>query len=88
MSDILSTFVALLLKSGLVMLAANEVRGVVLAAPVFYGMYQAGGTLMAIWLGFCSLSGIALSVIMPMFVARKFRIFERLAVKHQPASAA
>ena len=56
------------------MLVANEVRGFVLAAPILYGMYQAGGTLMAIWLGICSLAGIALTVVGPLFVARKLKL--------------
>jgi sensor c-di-GMP phosphodiesterase-like protein len=41
-------------------------------------MYQAGGTLLAIWLGFCSLGGIALSVLVPIFVERRFKLRERL----------
>lgn len=70
----ITTIVGLLVKAGLALLVANEVRGFVLAAPVLYGMYQAGGTLMAIWLGICSLAGIALSVVVPMFVARKLKL--------------
>ena len=70
----ISTLVGLLAKAGLAMLLANEVRGLVLAAPVLYGMYQAGGTLMAIWLGICSLAGIALTVVGPLFVARKLKM--------------
>ena len=70
----ISTLVGLLAKAGLAMLLANEVRGLVLAAPVLYGMYQAGGTLMAIWLGVCSLAGIALTVVGPLFVARKLKL--------------
>ena len=66
-----STFLGLLLKTGVVLLVLNEVRGLVLAAPVIYGMYQAGGSLMAIWIGFCSLAGIALSVIVPMVAGKK-----------------
>lgn len=66
--------VRLLVKAGLAALVANEVRGIVLAGPVLYAMYQAGGTAMAIWLGFCSLAGIALSVIVPLFVARKLKL--------------
>jgi hypothetical protein len=53
---------------------ANEVRGFILAAPVIYGMYAAGGTWMALWLGVCSLGGIALSVAAPVFVARKLNL--------------
>jgi hypothetical protein len=37
-------------------------------------MYVAGGTWMAIWIGFCSLAGITLSVIAPLFVVRKFKL--------------
>ena len=69
-----TTFLGLIVKAGLALLVANEVRGFVLAAPVLYGMYQAGGTVMAIWLGICSLAGIALTVIGPMFVARKLKL--------------
>lgn len=66
--------VRLLVKAGLAALVANEVRGLVLAGPVLYAMYEAGGTAMAIWLGFCSLAGIALSVVAPLFVARKLKL--------------
>ena len=65
--------VRLLVKAGLAALVANEVRGIILAGPVLWGMYQAGGTAMAIWLGFCSLAGIAISVFPPWFVARKLK---------------
>ena len=66
--------VRLLTKVGLGVLVANEARGLVLAAPVLYGMYEAGGTAMAIWLAICSLAGIALTVFGPLFVARKFKL--------------
>ena len=66
--------VRLLVKTGLAALVANEVRGIILAGPVLWGMYQAGGTAMAIWLGFCSLAGIAISVFAPWFVARKLKL--------------
>lgn len=66
--------VRFLVKVGLAALLANEVRGIVLAGPVLYAMYEAGGTAMAIWLGFCSLAGIALSVVAPYFVARKLKL--------------
>lgn len=67
-------FVRLLAKAGLGLLIANELRGLVLAAPVLYGIYEAGGTAMAVWLAFCSLSGIVLSVVGPLFVARKIKL--------------
>jgi hypothetical protein len=69
-----SSVVNVLAKAGISLLVANEVRGAAVAAPVLYGMYEAGGTLMAIWLGVCSLAGIALSVAGPLFVARKFKL--------------
>ena len=66
--------VRLLVKAGLAALVANEVRGLILAGPVLYGMYEAGGTAMAAWLALCSLTGIAISVLGPLFVARKFKL--------------
>lgn len=69
----LSTFLSVFLKAGVVLLVFNEVRGLILAAPVLYGMYQAGGSLMAIWVGFCSLAGIALTVIVPIFAAKRLQ---------------
>jgi hypothetical protein len=66
--------VRLLVKAGLAALVANEVRGLVLAGPVLYAMYEAGGTAMAVWLAFCSLAGIALSVVAPLLVARKLKL--------------
>ena len=72
------------LKVGAIALVMNEVRGLILAGPVIYGIYQAGGTLTAIWLGVSSLGGIALSVIVPVVAARKLRkqIDKRLSRKH------
>ena len=66
--------VRLLVKAGLAALVANEVRGLILAGPVLYGMYEAGGTAMAMWLAFCSLAGIAISVFVPLGLARKFKL--------------
>jgi hypothetical protein len=74
MAELFSTLGALLLKVGIVALVANEVRGFILAAPVLYGMYLSGGTMMALWLGFCSLAGIFLSVAAPIFVAKKLKL--------------
>jgi hypothetical protein len=64
---------ARILQASAVLLALNELRGLVLAGPVLYVMYQAGGTAMALWLGFCSLAGILLSLIVPLFLARKLQ---------------
>ena len=74
MAELFSTIGALLLKVGIAALVANEVRGFILAAPVLYGMYLSGGTMMALWLGFCSLAGIFLSVAAPLFVAKKLKL--------------
>ena len=70
----LSSLVTLLTKAGISLLVANEIRGAAVAAPVLWGMYEAGGTLMAVWLGICSLAGIALSVVGPLFLARKLKL--------------
>ena len=69
----LHAITSVLLKAGLAALVLNEIRGFALAVPVLYAMYESGGTLMAMWVGFCSLAGIALSVIVPIFLARKIR---------------
>lgn len=71
MSGSLSIFLGLLMKTGAVLFVANEIRGLILAAPVLYGIYEAGGTWVAIWVGFSSLAGIALSVIVPMYAAKR-----------------
>ena len=81
----LSTLLSVLLKVGAVALVLNEVRGMLLAAPVLYGIYQAGGTLTAIWLGISSLGGIALSVIVPIIAARKIK---KHAAKRRAAETA
>jgi len=73
MSELISTITGLAVKGGIAVLLANEVRGFILAAPVLYGMYAAGGTAMAIWLGFCSLAGIMISIT-PLFVAKRLNL--------------
>ena len=76
---------AALLKVGAVAMIFNEVRGLVLAAPVLYGMWASGGTAMAIWLGICALGGIALSVIVPLFAYRKLDNFVKSQAEPEPA---
>lgn len=71
------TLIRLVLRSAAFLLALNEIRGLILAAPVFYAMYQSGGSLMAIWLGISSLLGIALSVILPLFAVRKLEAYAK-----------
>jgi hypothetical protein len=74
MTGPLSILLSLLLKTGVALLVANEIRGVVLAMPVLYGLYEAGGTAMAIWLAFCSLAGILASVLVPVLLAKKLKL--------------
>lgn len=88
MSATLSTFLAGLLKVGWLAILFNEVRGIVLAVPVLYAMYQSGGSAMAIWLGICSLAGIALSVIVPLIAAKKLeRYAQAKLAERKPANA-
>jgi hypothetical protein len=60
----------LVLRFGAAGVALNEVRGAIVAGPVLVAMWQSGGEAMAIWLGFCALAGIALSVIVPIVALR------------------
>lgn len=76
---------ASLLKVGAIAMIFNEVRGLVLAAPVLYAMWSSGGSAMAIWLGICALGGIALSVIVPMFAYKKLHKFVKAKADAQPA---
>lgn len=66
----MSSWLAILCKAVFAAAIVNEVRGAILAVPVLWAMYESGGTVMAVWLGFCSLTGIALSVAVPVFGAR------------------
>jgi hypothetical protein len=47
---------------------ANEIRGVILAAPVFYGIWQGGGIGASVML---AMAVIALSVVLPWWLLRK-----------------
>lgn len=88
MSATLSTLLAAFLKVGWIALIFNEVRGAILAVPVLYGMYQAGGSWMAIWVGSCSRVGIALSVELPLIAARKIQKFaDEKLLKPVPVNA-
>ncbi|GMN02852.1 hypothetical protein [Erythrobacter sp. MTPC3] len=86
MSLTLSSLISAILKFGAVALVLNEVRGIILAVPVLFAMVHSGGELMAIWVGFCSLAGIAISVIVPLFAAKKIdRLVKDRAAKAGPA---
>jgi hypothetical protein len=73
MTATLSAILSSLLKSAVLLLILNEVRGLVLAAPVLYGLYRAGGSLMAIWIALCSLAGIAITILAPLFAAKRLK---------------
>ena len=62
---------SILAKFAAVALIANEVRGFVIAAPVMLMLLHSVGTLMAIWLAFCSMVSIMISVIVPIIVAKR-----------------
>lgn len=62
-----------LLALGWLAVIANEIRGLVMSVPVMVALYQSGGTFMAWWLAFCSLGGIALSVVVPLWIYRKVK---------------
>jgi hypothetical protein len=74
MPQFFSTLTGLLLKVGVIALLVNEVRGIILAGPVLYAMYRTGGSWMAMWLGFCALVGIGLSIAAPTFLAKKLKL--------------
>jgi hypothetical protein len=73
MTNAFASALGLLLKAGAVILALNEIRGLILAGPVLYSIYASGGTFAAIWISVCSLGGIALSVLVPLFAAKKLQ---------------
>ena len=75
MSESLTLLAGALLKAAGILVAVNEIRGLILAAPVLYAMYETGGTAMAIWIGLCSLGGIALSVIVPLVMLRRLEAY-------------
>lgn len=68
-----STSFSLLLKGSAFLLLVNELRGLILAGPVLYALFRAGGSILALWIGFCSLAGIGLSVIVPLVAASKLQ---------------
>lgn len=76
--EAISTILSLFFKAGVVLFIFNEVRGAILAVPVLVGIYRAGGDAMAIWMGICTLAGIALSVVVPMIAARRLQRYVAL----------
>lgn len=80
-----STFLSVLLKGGAFLLMLNELRGLILVGPVLYSLMRAGGSLLAIWIGVCSLAGIALSVIVPLFAANRLQAMVQRRAQAQKA---
>jgi hypothetical protein len=76
-----------LLKTGAVLIAVNEIRGMILAGPVLYGLYKSDGSLMVISIGVCSLGGIALSVIIPLIAAKKIKKYAAARLGKRLANA-
>ncbi len=87
MRNAFALLISLILKAGAALIAVNEIRGIILAGPVLYGIYESGGTLMAIWIGVCSLGGIALSVIVPLIAAKKINKYAGERLGKQLANA-
>jgi hypothetical protein len=73
MTASLSALLSHCLKAGAFLFLFNEIRGFILAAPVLYAIYEEGGSLTALWIGFCSLCGIALSVALPMLAVKRLQ---------------
>lgn len=51
----------------------NEIRGIVMAAPILYGLWQTGGTWVAWLIAICSLAGIVLTVAVPLWLANRLQ---------------
>jgi hypothetical protein len=75
-----------LAQCAVALLALNEVRGSLLAIPVLYDLAVHGGTVMRIWLAFSALGGIALSVFLPVWAARRLTSRSALSHTRMPAS--
>ena len=61
--------ISLLLKFGAALLVANEIRGVVMAAPLIWKLYDAGGSRWDLFITLCMLCGIAVSLVVPLMLA-------------------
>ena len=73
---------SLLLKFGAALLVANEIRGVIMAAPLIWKLYDFGGSQWDLFITLCMLCGIALSMIIPLMLAAwaKEKLEKKLAV--------
>lgn len=76
---------SLLLKFGAALLVVNEIRGVVMAAPLIWKLYDAGGSQWDMFITLCMLAGIAVSVVVPLMLAAWAR--EKLERKGMLAKA-
>lgn len=57
----------------LVLVALNEVRGIIMAGPVLVTLFATGNTVTQVIVALCTLGGIAASVLVPALVARRLR---------------
>jgi len=87
MTNVFALMIRVLLHVGAALIAVNEIRGIILAGPVLYGMYESGGTLFSIWIGLCSLGGIVLSVIVPLIAANKIKKYSSAWLAKKTANA-
>lgn len=53
--------------------AVRNVIGLIAIVPIFAELIRQGGTLMAIWIGVCSLAGVALNIALPALAYRKIK---------------
>ena len=68
----METLGSYLAKFGALAFILNEIRGAILALPVIYTMWHAGSDAMKLWLCFCTIAGIGLSVVVPMWAMRSW----------------
>lgn len=71
MNEVLATVPAFLAKTGVFLVIANEVRGLIMAGPLFYTLLESGGSRVAVVVGISYLLGLLLSVVLPLFLLRK-----------------
>ena len=73
MGNALANILGLFVKAGAFVWVANEIRGLILVAPVMYALFVTGGSLLKLWIAICSLAGIAISVVLPMYIGAKLQ---------------
>ncbi|WP_133305292.1 hypothetical protein [Tsuneonella suprasediminis] len=64
-----------LVTVGGLLLVLNEIRGIVMAAPVFWTLFQTGNSEVDAVAAIAMLMGILLSVIVPIVLAKRARAY-------------